>query len=178
VIIMFYMRKRLKMQFDRFVPSRNASSTTMPTLALDQSFNGNTSANMSSLDASAAAELSALSESMGIPAPNRRILSFKAPPPKASHAVSHIDAQRNYLLASNASASRGTAQAGAGAAGVKKRNPPYVPDKVLDAPGFQDDYYLNLIDWSSENRVAIALGDIAYVWDAESGSVTGMGDGT
>ena len=53
-----------------------------------------------------------------------------------------------------------------------------MPDKVLDAPGFLDDYYLNLIDWSSENRVAIALGDIAYVWNAQDGSVTGMGEGT
>lgn len=162
-------------QLDRFVPSRNASSSsTLPTLAVDTS----RSADSSTLDASAAAELSALSESMGIPSSNRRILSFKAAPPKASHAVHHLDAQRNYLLASTAGASRGTTTTGAGAAGTKKRNPPYVPDKVLDAPGFQDDYYLNLIDWSSENRVAIALGDIAYVWDADSGSVTGMGEGT
>jgi cell division cycle protein 20 (cofactor of APC complex) len=117
-----------------------------------------------------------LAESLGLPSDKCRILSFRAAPPKASHATSHLDAQRNYLLHANASASRGTATTGAGA-GAKKRSPPYVPDRVLDAPGFRDDYYLNLIDWSSENRVAIALGDVTYVWDAESGTVNGLGDG-
>jgi cell division cycle protein 20 (cofactor of APC complex) len=48
---------------------------------------------------------------------------------------------------------------------------------VLDAPGFANDYYLNLISWSSSNKVAIGLGDIAYVWDAEEGSVNAMGEG-
>lgn len=60
---------------------------------------------------------------------------------------------------------------------MKKRSPPYLPDRVLDAPGFVDDYYLNLVDWSTANRVAIGLGDTPYVWDAESGAVVGLGDG-
>jgi len=58
----------------------------------------------------------------------------------------------------------------------KKRVPPYVPERVLDAPGFADDYYLNLIDWSCANRVAIGLGDVTYVWDAETGTVDTMSD--
>lgn len=77
---------------------------------------------------------------------------------------------------SSAASSRGSTTSGS-AAGAKKRAPPYVPERVLDAPGFVNDYYLNLIDWSCANRVAIGLGDIAYVWDAESGSVNALGEG-
>lgn len=120
---------------------------------------------------------SALSASMGLPQPNRRILSFRAAPPPASHATSHLDAQRNYLLHSSASTNRGTTTTGPGAA-TKKRSPPYLPERVLDAPGFVDDYYLSLVDWSSSNRVAIGLGSVPYVWDAETGNVMALGEET
>ena len=118
-----------------------------------------------------------LSASLGIPTSNRRILSFRAAPPPASHATSHLDAQRNYLLHSTGASARGTATTGVGAATTKKRTPPYVPERILDAPGFQDDYYLNLIDWSLANKVAIGLSDVAYVWDAESGEVKALEGG-
>ena len=121
--------------------------------------------------------LSSLSASLGIPTSNRRILSFQSAPPPSSHATSHLDAQRNYLLHTSASASRGTTTTGPGANGTKKRSPPYIPDRVLDAPGFADDYYLSLVDWSCANRVAIGLGDVGYVWDAETGTVTALGEG-
>ena len=32
------------------------------------------------------------------------------------------------------------------------------PYKVLDAPDLSDDFYLNLVDWSSTNILAVALG--------------------
>lgn len=124
------------------------------------------------------ASATALSATLGIPNATRRILSFRSAPPPSSHATSHLDQQRNYLLHSTPSASRGTTTSGPGSTGAKKRVAPYLPDRVLDAPGFADDYYLNLIDWSCANRVAIGLGDVGYVWDAESGGVTALGDGT
>ena len=34
-----------------------------------------------------------------------------------------------------------------------------------------DDYYLNLLDWSADNRVAVALGTTVYLWDAEGGAI-------
>lgn len=166
-------------QLDRFVPSRPASlhhsshsSSTLPTLALDSHSADN------SMDQSTTTDhtTSSLSESLGIPSSNRRILSFRAAPPPASHATSHLDAQRNYLLHATGSASRGTATSGPGANGAKKRAPPFIPDRVLDAPGFVDDYYLNLMDWSCANRLAIGLGDLGYVWDAETGAVTALGE--
>ncbi|GJZ51314.1 FIZZY-related 2-like protein, partial [Tanacetum coccineum] len=31
--------------------------------------------------------------------------------------------------------------------------------QILDAPAFQDDFYLNLVDWSSHNVLAVGLGN-------------------
>lgn len=46
-----------------------------------------------------------------------------------------------------------------------------IPFKVLDAPSLQDDFYLNLIDWSSTNILAVALGSCVYLWKAETNKV-------
>lgn len=35
-----------------------------------------------------------------------------------------------------------------------------------------DDYYLNLLDWSSGNVLAVALGASVYLWHAESGAIS------
>lgn len=131
----------------------------------------------SSRDTSFDQSSASLSASLGLAPSNRRILSFRAAPPPASHATSHLDTQRNYLLHSSASNNRGTATSGNVAQTAEKRKP-HLPERVLDAPGFLDDYYLNLIDWSSANRVAIGLGALSYVWDAETGDVTALGEET
>jgi cell division cycle protein 20 (cofactor of APC complex) len=52
------------------------------------------------------------------------------------------------------------------------RRIPIVPEKVLDAPGIIDDYYLNVLDWSSTNLLAIGLDKNVYVWNADTGAVT------
>ena len=41
------------------------------------------------------------------------------------------------------------------------------PLKILDAPGLEDDFYLNLLDWNQENSVAIALYDEIYIQDTQ-----------
>ena len=38
-------------------------------------------------------------------------------------------------------------------------------EKVLDAPGLVNDYYLNLIDWGKNNLLAVCLGEGAFVWN-------------
>jgi len=43
-------------------------------------------------------------------------------------------------------------------------------ERTLDVPGLVDDYYLNLIDWSQNNVIAVALQSALYVWDAETGA--------
>ena len=43
--------------------------------------------------------------------------------------------------------------------------------QVLDAPALQDDFYLNLVDWSAQNVLAVGLGNCVYLWNASSSKV-------
>lgn len=51
-----------------------------------------------------------------------------------------------------------------------------VPYKVLDAPDLQDDFYLNLVDWGSQNILGVGLGSCVYMWNSTSGRVTKLCD--
>jgi len=93
---------------------------------------------------------------------NTRILSFMPPPPESSKP---IDLRSQY--------NRPLRQASAMSAQFKRRILT-APERVLDAPGLVDDYYLNLLDWSSGNQVAIGLERNVYVWSADSGSVNSL----
>jgi cell division cycle 20-like protein 1 (cofactor of APC complex) len=46
------------------------------------------------------------------------------------------------------------------------------PFKVLDAPNLQDDFYLNLLEWSSQNVLSVALESSLYFWNANTNRVT------
>ncbi|KAK3090351.1 hypothetical protein FSP39_011110 [Pinctada imbricata] len=48
---------------------------------------------------------------------------------------------------------------------------PQVPERILDAPDILDDYYLNLLDWSCNNLLAVCLGGSVYLWNAASGEI-------
>jgi len=48
------------------------------------------------------------------------------------------------------------------------RHIPSAPVRILAAPDMVDDYYLNLLSWSSSNVLAVALGQCVYLWDAKS----------
>lgn len=72
-------------------------------------------------------------------------LKSKAPAPRAGH-------QNQMAVLYSQSLSK-----------VKKdaktvRTIPTTCERVLDAPGLSEDYYLNLIDWGANNLVAVALG--------------------
>lgn len=43
--------------------------------------------------------------------------------------------------------------------------------KILDAPDLKDDFYLNLIDWGSNDILAVGLGTSVYLWNAETSKV-------
>jgi cell division cycle 20-like protein 1 (cofactor of APC complex) len=51
------------------------------------------------------------------------------------------------------------------------RRIPKVPYKVLDAPDLQDDFYLNLIDWSPSNVLSVGLGACVYLCNAQTNNV-------
>ncbi|XP_036206295.1 cell division cycle protein 20 homolog isoform X1 [Myotis myotis] len=48
---------------------------------------------------------------------------------------------------------------------------PSLPDRILDAPEIRNDYYLNLVDWSSGNVLAVALDNSVYLWSASTGDI-------
>ena len=92
----------------------------------------------------------------------QRILAFKPAPPESSRPIDLRSQYNRPLKPAAASASQ------------FKRRVLTAPERVLDAPGLVDDYYLNLLDWSSGNQVAIGLERSVYVWSAESGSVSSL----
>jgi len=51
-----------------------------------------------------------------------------------------------------------------------------VPYKILDAPNLCDDFYLNLVDWSSTNIIAMALSQYVHVWNANTSAVCELVD--
>lgn len=180
---------------DRFIPDRNASSAiaTAGTGKLDlgdkqrpKTRDGERSSVLASGADEALAALESLSlndndepASYSRPSPNtvayqdslasacgvslkQRILAFKPAPPESSKPVD-LRSQYNRPL-KNANA----------ASAQFRRRVATAPERVLDAPGLVDDYYLNLLDWSSGNQVAIGLERNVYVWSAESGSVSSL----
>ena len=58
----------------------------------------------------------------------------------------------------------------------RQRKIPKIPFKVLDAPALQDDFYLNLVDWSPFNNLAVGLSSCVYIWSASSSKVTKLYD--
>ncbi|OAF71736.1 Activator of meiotic APC/C protein 1 [Intoshia linei] len=49
-------------------------------------------------------------------------------------------------------------------------------DKILDAPNLISDYYLNIMDWSVKNILAVCLGTTVYLWNYDSQTTTILTD--
>ncbi|DBA04765.1 TPA: hypothetical protein N0F65_004402 [Lagenidium giganteum] len=96
------------------------------------------------------------------------ILRFKAPRQsihddiKTSISFSGIGCSTQRMLSSDLLSSR--------------RKIAKTPFKILDAPALQDDFYLNLVDWSSSNVLAVGLGASVYLWSACTSKVTKLCD--
>lgn len=91
-----------------------------------------------------------------------RILAFKnkAPIAKRSDDASN---QVLYSLQNANMVSNRAVQA------APTRNIPTAANKVLDAPFLRDDFYINPLDWSADNQLAVALGSAVYLWNASTG---------
>lgn len=57
-----------------------------------------------------------------------------------------------------------------------QRKVPKNPYKVLDAPELQDDFYLNLVDWSTQNMLSVGLNTCVYLWSACNSQVIKLCD--
>ncbi|KAL7330182.1 WD repeat-containing protein slp1 [Mucor circinelloides] len=90
----------------------------------------------------------------------KRILSFKQESPRSQK----IDISKN---ASQTKLNTHTSS-------HVKRHILQTPEKILDAPYMDDDYYLNVLDWSKMNVVAVGLGKAIYLWNADNGTIQAL----
>lgn len=60
---------------------------------------------------------------------------------------------------------------------IENRHIDTSPHRILDAPGMLDDYYLNLLDWSSTNLVIIGLGESVYGYNVDDKTVVDIHSG-
>jgi cell division cycle protein 20 (cofactor of APC complex) len=132
-------------------------TAALENLGLEDNDNSTTSYTKPAPDA--IAYESSLADACGVNL-NTRILAYKPPPPESSKP---IDLRAQYNRPLKSSKAKGS---------QFRRRVQTAPERVLDAPGLLDDYYLNLLDWSSGNQVAIGLERNVYVWSADSGSVS------
>ena len=101
------------------------------------------------------------------PNTERRVFSFKSRrqniinEPSSPYSLTPVSAKSVKLLSSPRKASRKISK---------------IPFKVLDAPELQDDFYLNLVDWSSQNVLSVGLGACVYLWSACTSQVTKLCD--
>ncbi|NXN20735.1 CD20B protein, partial [Nycticryphes semicollaris] len=54
------------------------------------------------------------------------------------------------------------------AAIILKPSIPLEPEMRLHITGLRNDYYLNILDWSLENLIAVAVGSAAHIWNGET----------
>ncbi|XP_053666795.1 cell division cycle protein 20 homolog [Anopheles marshallii] len=155
---------------DRFIPSRTTTDFDLGHYIVKQGATG-TEEDAENEDGSAAAatnvpaspkqseRMKSLSEAMsGCDISKQRLLSFrtKVPAPPEGH-INPLKAI--YSVKTPMSAKSGS------------RYIPNAPERILDAPEIMNDYYLNLMDWSMDNVIAVALGSSVYLWNAATGTI-------
>lgn len=113
-----------------------------------------------------------LAAATGVPIHKRVLAYHEPPPPSASDSL--LTQQRE--LVRPLYGRPGALPTSNGTTSNKARKIPTQPERVLDAPGIVDDFYLNLIHWSSLNTLAVALEGSTYVWKADSGEVVQLGE--
>ncbi|KAI0696325.1 WD40-repeat-containing domain protein [Cytidiella melzeri] len=147
---------------DRFITTRDTADEVAATLEL-MSLDSHTSS---------PGHTARLAAATGVPL-NKRILAYHEPPPP-SVSDSLLSQQRE--LVRPLYARPGALPTSTGATTNKARKISTQPERVLDAPGIVDDFYLNLLSWSSLNTLAVALEGAMYVWKADSGEVVQLGE--
>ena len=104
-------------------------------------------------------------------------MGYHEQPPSASSSSSDTTLAQQREFARPLYAQRpGALASSTGATTNKSRKIPTQPERVLDAPGMVDDFYLNLLSWSCQNAVAVALESSTYIWKADTGAVIQLGE--
>ncbi|OWB60893.1 hypothetical protein B5S29_g1776 [[Candida] boidinii] len=154
---------------DRFIPSRQTSSGKLTleenvilpcTLPMDHIKNETTKIYKDTV-----------AEACGLEV-GERILQFQPIPPESKNYSKSTGTSSNSGSSSNYRTQKTSkVKISMAAAQARIKRIPTAPEKVLDAPGIIDDFYLNLLSWSSDNILAIALENSVYCWNANTGDV-------
>uniref|UniRef100_A0A1B0GCS7 Cell division cycle protein 20 homolog n=1 Tax=Glossina morsitans morsitans TaxID=37546 RepID=A0A1B0GCS7_GLOMM len=153
---------------DRFIPNRGSTNFELGHYLLkqdeeksenDEENEGNSNANDDKPTPAKLEHRKLISESMQVAdSKTTRILSYqnKAPPAPEFHVNPLKVVYTTKTPLSTKSGSR------------------YIPttsERILDAPDIINNFYLNLLDWSTDNIVTVALGSCVYLWNAGTGSI-------
>lgn len=150
------------LQGDRFIPKRSALDGDMARYTLNENIDPQTPGSASKRTPSKDTYKTTLANNMlgnqgKGPA---KILTLQADAPKPPEG--HINNMRVLYSQNKVSDYKKK---------TTMRYIPQAPEKILDAPELMDDYYLNLLDWSSTNILAVALGQTVYLWNATTGNI-------
>ncbi|KAJ7952398.1 Protein FIZZY-RELATED 2 [Quillaja saponaria] len=160
---------------DRFIPSRSGSNfalfdisppTNSPAEGREDSSSAYTTLLRTALfgpDAGVVSPLTPDKRTLSMNPPSRNIFRYKSETRQSMHSLSPFMFD-DVVPGVNHSPVKAP------------RKVPRSPYKVLDAPALQDDFYLNLVDWSSHNVLAVGLGNCVYLWNACSSKVTKLCD--
>ncbi|KAK0162363.1 hypothetical protein PV327_008707 [Microctonus hyperodae] len=145
---------------DRFIPSRSTTNFELAYHKLHQHNSDQESDKSESTSPSKKEMQRLISENItGIDVNNMRVLSYQnkapAPPDGYQNPLRVVYSQTKTPASVKTSA----------------RYIPQAPDRILDAPEIVDDYYLNLVDWSQSNVLAVALAGNVYLWNAGTGTI-------
>ncbi|KAI8342074.1 WD40-repeat-containing domain protein [Chlamydoabsidia padenii] len=149
--------------YDRFIPHR-------PSMDIQSSqFNLTNTKEPTDLDHDTLGYNERVAQALGY-SRGKRILSFTAPPPEFSKIE---DPRHNLMPLYKAGGRLGVSSLGEDDP-APKRHIVTAPEKILDAPFMKDDYYLNLLDWSDQNVLAVGLNQSVYLWNADNGSTQAL----
>lgn len=147
---------------DRFIPARSSVNMSISQYNLAKENDG--TSNMGSHQRQLSGSLSeSLFSTPSVESCKILACKSKAPEPRAGY-ENRLGVLYSQSLNGAAAPRRAT------------RHIPSAPERILDAPEMVDDYYLNLLDWSKDNRLAVALGSAVYIWAAETGEIVQLCD--
>jgi cell division cycle protein 20 (cofactor of APC complex) len=155
-----------KTQVDRFIPNPhaiNAATSQFQMAHQDQQrqLRDDTSSTETKLEDDIKSVYNAqVARALGIE-PGQRVLAFGVEPPASKSG----DLRSIYDQPLRTKTPRHLPQ-------TRRRRLPTTAERVLDAPGIIDDFYLNLLDWSSQDMIALALDHTVYLWNNATGDVT------
>ncbi|XP_035229733.1 cell division cycle protein 20 homolog isoform X2 [Stegodyphus dumicola] len=139
-------------QGDRFIPNRSAMQFELGHHMLSKA-----SGEEENLSPNSSHYQKTMSENLNGDLSNFRILAYQTKAPQAP--TGHANALKILYCSSK----------NPGSTQKATRHIPQAPERILDAPDIVDDYYLNLMDWSSLNILAVALCNSLYLWNASTG---------